>query len=456
MDDENKMTLDELCYKNLKVFFIRIKENNGDFGEIQKESLNENKNSIIEKKIFKNIFKNNENFDNWIIFGKERSGKTTFINCLLNYINGIKYEDNFRYIIQGQKRTGYEIFDIQGNSQKIKVIEFSGFSGDLEKDNQINKNIKKFIKELKEVKLIAFVISGNETRLTDDLKNIFSNIWDIFAIDIKSNFIFIATNCDERQPPVLDCIKDSHLSKLLFNSKDKMIFKFNNSYLYEINQKDFWNIGISHYDELMSVINQKDNITLNLTKCIIDFKFDKTYSIFVDSLFRLINLKYYFNILKNINSYDYKYNIEIPFDYYEMEKICANCNRKMIQNPCKFCSSTKYKSQRKIITLQIIKKNNKLYSECFNKYNNLTKEQFINTALQYKQLKDYYNSKLIQITSLQNDLKEMIDKNDKNKKILCQEINQQENQLNTFLVGNFQYDYKSYLLSNFDILLKNN
>ena len=139
-----------------------------------------------------------------------------------------------------------------------------------------------------------------------------------------------------------------------------------------------------------------------------------------------------------------------------MEKICANCNRKMIQNPCKFCSSTKYKSQRKIITLQIIKKNNKLYSECFNKYNNLTKEQFINTALLYKQLKDYYNSKLIQITSLQNDLKEMIDKNDKNKKILCQEINQQENQLNKFLVGNFQYDYKSYLLSNFDILLKSN
>ena len=85
-----------------------------------------------------------------------------------------------------------------------------------------------------------------------------------------------------------------------------MIFKFNNSYLYEINQKDFWNIGISYYDELMTIINQKDNITLNLTKYIIDFKFDKTSSIFIDSLFRLINLKYYFNILKNINSYDYK------------------------------------------------------------------------------------------------------------------------------------------------------
>ena len=221
MDDENKMTLDELCYKNLKVFFIRTKENNGDIGEIQKESLNENKTTIIEKKIFKNIFKNKENFDNWIIFGKERSGKTTFINCLLNYINGIKYEDNFRYIMQGQKRTGYEIFDIQGNSQKIRVIEFSGFSGDLEKDNQINKNIKKFIKELKEVKLIAFVISGNETRLTDDLKNIFSNIWDIFAIDIKSNFIFIATNCDARQPPVLDCIKNSHLSKYYLTQRIK-------------------------------------------------------------------------------------------------------------------------------------------------------------------------------------------------------------------------------------------
>ena len=63
------------------------------------------------------------------------------------------------------KKKDYKIYDVKGNSQKIKLIEFSGFSGELHDDLKINSNIKKFIKDLKSVKLICFVISGNETRL---------------------------------------------------------------------------------------------------------------------------------------------------------------------------------------------------------------------------------------------------------------------------------------------------
>ena len=99
------------------------------------------------------------------------------------------------------------ILDIKSNSQKIKAIEFPGFSGKLEENKKINGNIKKYLKTVNEIKAISFIISGNETRYTDDLKNIFSNIWDIFANDIKKNFIFIITNCDVKQPPVLDIIK---------------------------------------------------------------------------------------------------------------------------------------------------------------------------------------------------------------------------------------------------------
>lgn len=115
-----------------------------------------------------------------------------------------------------------------------------------------------------------------------------------------------------------------------------MIFRFNNSYLYDINQKDFWDIGISYYDEFMNVMNQKNNISLNQAKYLNEFNFDKTSTKFINSLIRLINLRYFFNILKNINSYDNKSNIEIPFDPYEIEKNCSNCNRKMMQNQCRF------------------------------------------------------------------------------------------------------------------------
>lgn len=225
-----------------------------------------------------------ENFDTWLILGKQKSGKTTFINCLFNYIIGIKFEDNYRYSIEEQKRNDFGIFDIKGNSQKIRLIEFPGFSGQPNDDIKINTDIKKLIKDLKKVKLICFIISGNETRLTEELKFIFSNISKIFAIDIKLNFAFIITNCDAKKPPVLDCIKESQFSFLLNESNNKMIFKFNNSYLYEKNQKDFWDIGISNFDCFFSEVNKKENISLNITKQFIDSNFDKYSKNFLNSI----------------------------------------------------------------------------------------------------------------------------------------------------------------------------
>ena len=455
LNDENKMTLDELCYKELKVFFIRTKDNNSDNNpKLLLKNFNGNFN--LNKESYKNIFSLNEIFDNWIIIGKEKSGKTTFINCLLNYLKGVKFEDEFRYSIEGQKKNNYEIYDLQENTKKFRIVEFPGFTGELEVDKTLNKDIKKFIRELKEVKIICFVINGNETRLTESMKNIFSNIWDIFAIDILMNFIFILTNCDAKQPPIIDCIKNSLLSKFLNNSNNNIFFKFNNSYLYDINGKDFWDLWISHYDELLKEISKKDNISLNLTKNLIEFNFDKTAKKFLDSLLSLINYRYYYNILKNIDSYDNKSNMDIPYNYHEIETICANegCKKKIYHIPCKFCRCENYreiKISKNKIALQNLKGNKKLCFNCLNYYTNHIKEQYINASTLYKLLKEFYNSKLVQINTLIDDLNEMIDKKDKNKHILLKEINQQEIQYNNFINGNVLIEYKNYVLANFKI-----
>ena len=443
-DDENKMTLDDLCYKELKVYLTKIKENDLEDIKPQKNNINENRN--LEEKIIRNTLRTNENFDTWLIIGKQNSGKTTFINCLNNYIIGVKFEDNYRYKIDKQKRNDCEIYDVKGNSQKIKLIEFPGFSGECYEDLKINLNIKKYIKDLKNVKLICFVISGNETRLTDDLKNIFSNVWKIFSIDIKSNFVFIITNCDAKKPPVLDCIKDSQLSSLLNDDCNKMIFKFNNSYLYEISQKDFWDIGMSNFDCLISDVNKRENITLDITKQFLDFNFDKYSKNFFNSLLLKFNYQIYFNILKNIDSCDS--NTEIPFDFDEIEKICSYCNRKITRTPCKYCNNTECKNirhSRNKISLHCLKRDNKLYLNCLNKYKNFTKEQLINSAIAYQIMKDYYNNRLIQINTLENDLNDLIDKKDKNKKLYADEIKNQDNLYQNYLKGNFKLNYKDYL-----------
>ena len=115
-------------------------------------------------------------------------------------------------------------------------------------------------------------------------KNNFSNVWDIFANDINKNFIFIITNCDAKQPPVLDCVENSGFSKCI-SKNQRWIFKFNNSFLFEINQKEFWDAGIDHYKELINNINQKENISLKLTKNYIELnlEYPKNLKNFINS-----------------------------------------------------------------------------------------------------------------------------------------------------------------------------
>ena len=208
IDEENKMILDELCYKESKAFLVKINKKDIDKGTINLK----NYSNIIDlkKKKYKTKkpFTNNDNIDNWIILGKEKSGKTSFINCILNYLNGIKFEDNFRYYIEGQKISGYENYDIQGDSKNIRIAEFPGFSGEPKKDKLIIKDIKDYLRKIKFLKLICFVISGNETRLNSELKNIFHNIFDIFPSEVKNNFIFLETNCDANEPPIKNIIKE--------------------------------------------------------------------------------------------------------------------------------------------------------------------------------------------------------------------------------------------------------
>ena len=122
------------------------------------------------------------------------------------------------------------------------------------------------------MKLIGFVISGNQTRLTDAIKIIFSTVLSLFGYDIKDNFLFLLTNCDVKEPSIIDCIKNSNFSQILPELANPWYFKFNNSYLFETNQKDFWNIGNYNYDILIKNLNERKNISLDVTKKFIYLK----------------------------------------------------------------------------------------------------------------------------------------------------------------------------------------
>ena len=179
-----------------------------------------------------------------------------------------------------------------------------------------------------------------------------------------------------------------------------------------------------------------------------NIEYPKNLKNFINSTKKLINYKNYFNILKNIHSYDKASNIEIPFEFLEVNIICAKCNRDITYSPCQKCGSNKFKEkkiQNKKTTLKYLKNNNQLYLECLNTYKTNIKKQNIDSALIYKSFKDFYKLKLFQNCSLKDELNEILDKNEIDKKVLNQEINYQESLYNNFISKQVKYEYRIFL-----------
>ena len=92
-----------------------------------------------------------------------------------------------------------------------------------------------------------------------------------------------------------------------------------------------------------------------------------------------------------------------------------------------------------------LKKDNKLYNSCLNKYKISIKDQLINSAILYQLMKEFYKYRLIPNSSLESDLNDLIPKNDKNKKFYVDEIKKQDILYNDYFKGNLKCNYKDYL-----------
>ena len=151
-----------------------------------------------------------------MVVAETGSGKTTLLSSFINYLLGIKFEDNFRYKIINEDLYSFrnnQISEVKtyyieehNGYPPIMIINTPGF-GDtrgIKQDIAITNQIENFIIEsLSEINAIGFFCKSCSARLTTSQKYIFNTIFNLFGDNVKENLIFMLTFCDGMQPPLM-------------------------------------------------------------------------------------------------------------------------------------------------------------------------------------------------------------------------------------------------------------
>lgn len=222
-----------------------------------------------------------KNASNIMIIGETGVGKSTWIHSLLNYLENVEIEEDFRYLLfdEKQKQKEYEIkygkkpegssitdvpeiYEIAPNllyNNPLRLIDTSGF-GDtrgIEYDNKIMKDIYDLIEnsKLDNLKAICLIFKASETRAHGRLKYILERLFSLFGEDAKNNFIIIFNFVDSLTDiSIMDVLKNEELPfyKIFGDIENLPRFCFNNkayfdddryyyNVIYENNDKNFEN-----------------------------------------------------------------------------------------------------------------------------------------------------------------------------------------------------------------------
>ena len=228
-----------------------------------------------------------------IVLGQTGSGKTTLLNSLANYILGVKFEDDFRYVIIDEKNVqGLEDIDqtksVTQNTSiyyikkykdfpSIILIDTPGF-GDTsgpEKDKDIIKDIKNtFENKLTKIDAICFVVQSSNVRLTANQNYIFSSVMSLFGKDIAENFVPMLTFCDANEPQIIKSLvaPDSIFNPILkaIQKYDPWYLQFNNSAIFTSSfsqfNKMFWDLAMASFKVFIEKLKNLPSKSLESSK----------------------------------------------------------------------------------------------------------------------------------------------------------------------------------------------
>ena len=460
---ENKYTIESISFKKNDAFYVNLIKKNVPI--LESKFLRMKNNLEIYK--YPNIQLNNDQLEkckNIIVIGETGSGKTTLVNCLINFLMDIKKDDDFRYIIVDEEDikkeenshtlniNSYFILPANKGIPPIKIIDTPGFGDTRENlDSEILKKFEKFLEEETSLFLICFVMKSTINRNTEFQRYIISNILGLFGKDIISNFMILFTFCDGGEPLFINSLISSEnpFSKIVNNIPEPWYVIFNNSAIFSENsnfRNVFWDICYDGFSNLIFKLINIEKKSLNLSKKVIKlrneimFKANNLNNILdecldtqntLDNLIKkfregLNELEEYKNFKNIITKENYQ---KIDTNFGEHNINCIKCQKtchklcKEIKNgditKCKniqnsFCKICKCKSKEHYDLPYYFSYNTKNEESVnFKMYNNFIKTQIklaeIDSFIEFKikDLKNYENNANNCLKNIQNDFENL-------------------------------------------------
>lgn len=210
-----------------------------------------------------------------MIVGPTDVGKTTLIEGMVNYLFGVKWEDDFRFKLANNDShtemiSSYTIQPEEGSAVEfaLTIIDTPGF-GDPHKDKLITQQIEEFFSikgphGIDHIDGIGFVVQANLPRLTVTQNYICNSVLSIFGRDVANNIYIMVTFADNHYPPVMDAIKQDKIPCTAF-------YTFNNSALFKNDpdndiEKMFWQMSIKSFENFFKELKFTHGVSLHLTK----------------------------------------------------------------------------------------------------------------------------------------------------------------------------------------------
>ncbi|KAK7171255.1 hypothetical protein R3I94_001255 [Phoxinus phoxinus] len=224
-----------------------------------------------------------------LLVGETGVGKTTIINSMVNYLLGVKFEDEIWYEIteeeardQSQSQTSeitmYEVCPIK-SPISLTIIDTPGY-GDtrgLEKDLEVAENLSMLFQSndgVRHIDAVCFVTQASKNRLSDRQHYIISSILSLFGKDIVNNIVFLITHSDGLPPKnVLGAINKARIPCRRDHSGQPVHFLFNNRQAdirhtgqrHVRAQRDAWEDSMDGMKDFLQSLGEKNRRSLELT-----------------------------------------------------------------------------------------------------------------------------------------------------------------------------------------------